>query len=60
MGRVKLQRPPERVHVLSVRMSQEEMDALNAVVVKSALRASDIVRYAVAHYAHRELAEDAA
>ena len=52
----KLRRPPDRIHVLSVRISQAELDALNALVDKSGERASDIVRYAVFHYVHRELA----
>ena len=57
MGRVrKLVRPPDRPHIISVRISQQELDALNALVEKSGERASDIVRYAVAHYVHRELA----
>ena len=53
--RTKLVRPPDRIHVLSVRISQQELDALNALVEKSGERASDIVRYAIAHYVHREL-----
>ena len=56
MGSVRKVRHIERPHVLSIRLSDEELARLNALVEKSGITASDIVRYAIAHYVHRELA----
>lgn len=44
----------ERPHVLSIRLSDVELRDLNAAIDEQGASASDLVRYAIAHYLYQE------
>lgn len=53
----------QRKHVISLRLTDDELEAVNRLVKVSGLAGSSIIRYGAMHYIHRELrmlAEDAA
>lgn len=54
MGRVRKVRRIERPHVLSIRLSQGELDDLNQAIEELGVSASDLARYAIAHHIYRE------
>ena len=54
MGRVRKVRHIERPHVLSVRLSDAELEDLNRAIEELGVSASDLARYAIAHHIYRE------